>query len=360
MASLSNRDIARVVTKGGTRRLSAKNVVSAIASEFGAALHGLSEHDYLRGAWIRRTMTQLRGTFEEHDWSEILTGVYYDLLQYLYVRNVAYLERTEGKKRKTNMREYYAMRALSNAATVAASVMFRGLDYCPPVDLRYDQYASAVIRADEVAYPFDDRSIRKAVRRFFALRQIVPVRADVERLARIKRALLGVDVAGVASAPADAYRFLDGRRDELGIPYDANFRVQSVYRTSKLSKDGYRPPREHIIEYLRSEDVELKGPRFGDLSGTFLPLFCGGTLVFDSNGNCLHVADARATERRRQELRQYAAYLVAEGQLRVADGIRGIGAPGRDAVRIHATVEGGRVKLIRNAAMRHVPEEAVR
>ena len=60
-----------------------KNLVSAIASEFGAAIHRLPDEAYLRGAWNNRKMGDLRGTFEEHDWSEILTGAYYDLLEYL-------------------------------------------------------------------------------------------------------------------------------------------------------------------------------------------------------------------------------------------------------------------------------------
>jgi len=34
--------------------------------------------------------------------------------------------------------------------------------------------------------------------------------------------------------------------------------------------------------------VALHGARFGDLSGTRLPLPWGGTLAFDSNGNLLH------------------------------------------------------------------------
>ena len=108
-----------------------------------------------------------------------------------------------------------------------------------------------------------------------------------------------------------------------------------------------------MIEYVWSEDVELKGSRFGELSGTYLPLYCGGTVVFDSNGNCLHISDVSATDRRRRELLRYVEYLVAEGQLGVSDGMRGIGAPGKDGVRIHATIEGGRVKLVRNASMRH-------
>ena len=59
-----------------------------IASECGAAIHGLPDSDYLRGAWNNRRMSSMSGrsgrNYEEHDWSEILTGVYYDLLEFLY------------------------------------------------------------------------------------------------------------------------------------------------------------------------------------------------------------------------------------------------------------------------------------
>ena len=72
LASLRRREIAMLVTQGAPARLKAKNVVSAIASEFGAAIHGLPDRDYLRGAWNKQTMRDLRGTYEEHDWSEIL------------------------------------------------------------------------------------------------------------------------------------------------------------------------------------------------------------------------------------------------------------------------------------------------
>ncbi len=353
MASLGNREIARIVTRGGPDRLSAKNVVSAIASEFGAALRGLPDEDYLRGAWNRRRMTDLRGTYEEHDWSEVLTGVYYDLLEYLYPKNRRQLEEEEGTASNAGRLEYYAMRALNRAATLTAGVMFRGLDYCPPVDLRYDEYARAVLRADEVAYPLDDFNIRDALERIFRKRDLVPARGNPGQVRRIQWELLGIDIVEAASTPADAYRFLDGHRNLFGIPYDANVSVASVYRTSKLAKSGYRPPKEQIIEFVWSEDVKLEGRQFGPLTGTVLPLLCGGTVVFDSNGNFLHLALVTATDQRRDDRKKYAAYLVRVGDLSVADGTRGIGAPGMDGVRIRATIESGRATLVRNAAVRH-------
>lgn len=353
MTSLGNREIARVVTKGGPDRLSPKNIVSAIASEFGAAIRGVPGEDYLRGAWNNRKMSDLRGTYEEHDWSEVLTGVYYDLLEHLYPKIRKSLENDEGLPRNVGKREYYAMRALSRAATLTAGVLFRALDYCPPVDLRYQEYARAVLRADAVAYPFDDFGVRKTLNHIFRERGLSPPREDDRIAGPIQLELRDIDISAVASTRADAYRFLDRYRTLFRIPYEANFSVANVFRTNKLSKSGYRPPKEHIIEFTWSEDVKLEGREYGPLAGTFLPLFCGGTVVFDGNGNFLHFSMVDASERRRKELKRYAAYLAKAGGLAVSDGRAGIGAPALEGVRIFGTVANGRVTLTRNAAMRH-------
>ncbi|MBT1516514.1 hypothetical protein KIP88_39475 [Bradyrhizobium sp. SRL28] len=175
LASLKNREIAKLVTTGAPALLSAKNVVSAIASEFGAAIHGLAKQDYLRGAWNKRKMSDLRGTYEEHGWSEILTGVYYDLLQYLYIRNLKEVSRAAGGKKRDQQQ---AIQALFRAADQTANVMLRAIDYCPPVDLRYDEYARALLRADEVAYPDDSYGIRSELKRIFRRRGLKPMQED--------------------------------------------------------------------------------------------------------------------------------------------------------------------------------------
>jgi hypothetical protein len=86
--------------------------------------------------------------------------VYYDLLQYLYVRNLKAIFQERAESSATNTKaarpgrkkrnQQLTIQALFRAADQTANVMLRAIDYCPPVDLRYDEYARAVLRADEV------------------------------------------------------------------------------------------------------------------------------------------------------------------------------------------------------------------
>jgi len=359
MASLRNRQIAKLVVEDAPERLSARNVVSAIASEFGAAIRGIPGEEYLRGAWNNMSMRDLRGSYEEHDWSEILTGVYYNLLQLLYRRNLVKQKQDRAKKkerpaRSKGERQSLCIAALINAADQTANIMLRAIDYCPPVDLRYDEYVRAILRADEIAYPIDQFEVRTELRKIFKKRGLVPPPEDVERRGRIVRELRKArSIDEVTATPTDAYRFLDQHRELFGIPADAHLSVATVYRTNKRAKSGYWPPKERVIEFTWSEDIKLSGKRLGALDGTYMPLLCGGTLVFDGNGNFLHQAMVLPSEQRRKELLKYVGYLVREGYIGVADNVRGIGAPGRSSFRVRAVVRGDRTELQRNAAMRH-------
>ena len=94
-----------------------------------------------------------------------------------------------------------------------------------------------------------------------------------------------------------------------------------------------------MIEYLWSEEVELAGRQFGALDGQYFPLWCGGTLVFDSIGNVLSWAykpgvqwwprswplDRPRGEERAAELRKYLAYLAERGMIGRAPAAQGGG-----------------------------------
>lgn len=359
MASLRTREIALRLTSDCPARLAPKNIVSAIASEFGAAIHGLADHDYLRGAWNVRTMKQMAGHFEEHDWSEVLTGVYYELLQFLYVKNLNAVIADVARDNKVNRtsvkrNQQHCMRAVMRAAGQTANVMLRALDYCPPVDLRYDEYARALLRADEVAYPIDSSGVRAALQKSFKKRGLLPAPELKGFRSRVTYALreLG-DIDAITATPGDAYRFVDRFRDLFGVPHHANLRIAAVYATRKNTAGGFRPPRERIIEFTWTEDVELKGKLFGALARTHVDLHCGGTLVFDTNGNFLHYSFVPASDKRRMELLEYMAYQVRQGNIGITDGLQGIGAPSAANYKIAGAVTDGRLKLTRNAAMRH-------
>lgn len=363
MASLRTREIALRLTADAPARLAARNIVSAIASEFGAAVHGLADHDYLRGAWRRRTMSQMAGRYEPHDWSEVLTGVYYELLQFLYVKNLDEILGSIARESKVPRRavvrnQQHCMRAVIRAAGQTANVMLRALDYCPPVDLRYDEYARALLRAHEVAYPVDSYGIRAALQRSFAVRGLVPA-PEVEGFnSQVTYALRDAgDIEAITGTPGDAYRFVDRYRGMFGVPHEANLRIVAVYATRKSTAGGFRPPRERIIEFTWTEDVELRGPGFGPLNGTRVNMHCGGTLVFDSNGNFLHSSLVPATPGRRRELQDYIAHLVRDGSIGITEGVQDPGVPDGGGFRISATVVRGRLRLSLNAAMRHAGTE---
>jgi hypothetical protein len=243
---------------------------------------------------------------------------------------------------------------LIDAAEHTSRIMLRGLDYCPPVDLSYADYARAIMRADEVAYPLDERGYRKMVGNILRKRRIVKSGKDLEvtykaRNSRFRK----YDIDAFSATPTNAYRFLDANREELSIPREANFSMANLYRTRKVSSLRYYPPREVVLEFVWSEDVVLRGRRFGSLNGNVMPLWCGGTLVCDSNGNVLHYVLKPSTPERVTRLSDYVAYLVENQVLGMDDGEEGLGARARGAAQVTASVRDGRVYLRRNAALRH-------
>jgi len=351
VSALTQREIAVAVAGKAPKKLTGQNIVSRIAAQFGSAVYGEAARDYLRTAENRVTMTKLRGNFEEHDYSLVLTGMFYDLLQDFYEDEVPRAKKALEKGRVDGQ---VCVRALFNAADHTSRMMLRALDYCPPVDLSYQDYARAIIRADEVAYPVDDRRYRQTVEKILRKRRIIKsarelvatYKADNSRFRKF-------DIDTVSATPTNAYKFLDDNREELGIPRDINFTMANLYRTRKVSSERYYPPREVVLEFVWSEDIALRGARFGSLNKTTMPLWCGGTLVCDTNGNVLHYVLKSSTRKRIKRLRDYVAYLVEEQVLGLDDGEEGVGARARGTSRVTATVRGGRVRLQRNAAFRH-------
>lgn len=317
-------------------------VVGAIGEEFGFA-RGESP---LRHAKTKRTLAELEGVFEEHDHSVLLTNVFYEMLAWLYPKKLREIrKRREGSNYKAGQ---LAVAALANAIAQTSRMMLRGLDYCPPVGFSYVDYARAVLRSDEVTYPGEkearEQLIAILVARGFDKKELG------ERSELRNKALKPYELGRLAATPESAYRFLDLRREALGIPNDANLQVLRLYRTRKTTATGYNAPREVVIEFMWTEEVALEGKdRFGSLSGTRMPLGCGGTLIFDECENVLHYVLKTRTKERETKLLDYVAYQVKEGNLGFAGQGLGASAHGRGMT---AAVEGGRLTLRRVSALR--------
>lgn len=333
VSALTLREVLQAVVRDRPRRLGAVNLVSDIALEFGSRGRG---HQPLRSAANRRTLRELRANWEEHDYSEVLTGAFYDILCVLYADALPLAQKALKKRRRDGQ---VAMAALIGAANRACRMMLRALDYCPPAGLTYLDYARAILRADEVAYPVDDRGYRRMVFRVLRDRGILRVRAQGRPEVRLRNDdLREYDVDRLSATKTDAYVFLDANREALLIPRDVNFDVWSLYRTRKVSAGRYYPPREIIIEFGWSEAVPLRGRAYGPLDGQTQRLWCGGTLVFDSDGNVLHYAVKLATPARQRRLHAYLRYLAASGAF-------------DDTLAVQQA--DGRARLLRKPARRH-------
>lgn len=314
-----------------------------IGEEFGTA-DSRGEQGYVRRFSDRWTLAELiqNDNQNAHDYSQVLSGVFFEFLAFLYVLK---LEETRARRQRLN--GGVAVAALVNAARQAARTMLCAVDYCPPVDVSFLQYARAVLRAEQVAFPNDGRGIRTKVAELFNARGIGAHPADLESSPRLhNRDLHPYDVDTLAATSEAAYRFLDENRTPLRIPRRANFQVVRRYRTRKATANGYFPPREVILEFVWTEDISLDADaaRFGTLAGAHFPVHCGGTLVFDGSGNVLHYVLVKSTDDRRRRLDAYLSYLVKRGQ---------IGMPGQDKAPIVAFRDGDRVRLQRTPMLRH-------
>jgi hypothetical protein len=325
MRDLMKKLLRRGGGKTGRDTLRKLHWITDLMEEWGSAYGDR----FIRSARNRKTVQKLRSNFFEHDRSGILSGAYYDIFRAFF----SYLRKREPEAD-----------ALINAADHASRLVFRAVDYCPPAGLDFQVYATAMLRADEVAYPADDRGYRTMVKKVLKRRGIKP--APARELSN--EDLRPYDLEQLAASETDAYVFVDRNREALGIPRDVNFRVTRVFGTCKTAAQGFNPPREIIIEFVWREGVRLKGSGLGDMAGTISDMWCGGTLVMDTNGNVLHYVLVDDNEDRRKLHHRYLRFMVREGYFSGEEE-----GSGHDARRARAVVRPDKtMKVVRNPAAR--------
>jgi len=279
LTALRNTPVRHAVAEQAEKaggKLDASTVINYLAEEFGnkvAAAHGAADRYYLRNAANNRKMEHLKDNWSAHDWSEVLTGALFEIL-----RKMTLAHYTGGDSMKSS---------LNDASRRLVRLALRALDYCPPVDVQFADYARAFLHADELAYPEDHFEYRQIARQVFERRGVLarsdgaPDRDDQLYNVHFHR----YDIDRASRSRTAAYLFLHENRERLKIPAEQDFRVVDLYDTDKEVEARRRLPREIIVEYLWSEDVVLDGPRFGKWQGKMLPLLCGGTLVCGTSGS---------------------------------------------------------------------------
>lgn len=302
--------------------LDGASALSDIADEFG---RHVEDRPYLRSALNTKTYDKVRHSLSQHDMSEVLTGAVFDIIRGLCRYYIDVRGRTPRQ-------------AFSDTIMRMQGVAIQPLDLLPPVDVTFEDYALAMLRADEIVAPSDPHDHRKMMLDVFIARGLIG-EGDRDRLAADKDTFTRIDydvahpVEAIASSRAYAYRFLNDNRRSLLIPRHADLVLPEVTTAQKFARDGSRLPRQVLVQYIWREDVTLNGPQFGAFDGEHTEILCGGTLALDENGNILSWArkpgigaqigdsqpakeDLARGEKRREEFLSNLARQIAAGRIR--------------------------------------------
>jgi hypothetical protein len=281
LLTLRNNDLCRHVAAATAGDMTKADAISSIAEEFGKNVSG---RPYLRTAFNKDKMSDVEGETSVHRVSMALTGAMFDILVEL-AKHYRLQPTPKGKQASPAQAFWYAADRMQRTA-------IQPLDLLPPVDVTFRDYALAVCRSQQLADPIDPEGYYGMLIKVFRERGILS-EEDEQRLNQpqylYERLELCVnpDISGISRSRAAAYRFLDDNRQELLIPAGQDFFIADLYDASKSGRQRARLPRQIILEYVWREDILLAGQQFGQFDGRWTSMLCGGTLVFNDNGNVL-------------------------------------------------------------------------
>jgi hypothetical protein len=146
--------------------------------------------------------------------------------------------------------------ALAISSLRIARILFRALDYLPPAEATFADYARAVLRSDSVSYQQDETGYRATLAGEFVRRGIVRRAGDLE--AEPPRDRVGVELEEVLGSDWAAYQFANRERALLSIPPGVPFRLfprRDVRRRYYLG-DGRHETRREVILQATWEQAE--------------------------------------------------------------------------------------------------------
>jgi hypothetical protein len=254
LSAFASRTLRKQVLAETGGRIDQPSAFSAIASQFQAGRTGSDTavvdfaNHALRNLMNERKLDPLQT--EPHALSEVLSGALYRLMLTIY-DDVKSAKAVEGK--------------LGIAALRFRRIVFRALDYLPPGEVSFADYARAILASDEASFPDSDR-YRRAIIGEFVARGIAAAESDLAVETNFtNRALDSVDLATLVHSDWVAYEFANRNRKLLKIPDDGRpFRVRprlDVTKTYNRGVEKFEDVRECIfkVSWETEERNRLKG-----------------------------------------------------------------------------------------------------
>jgi hypothetical protein len=258
---------------------------------------------------------------EEHDRGELLVAAVMNAFLDIWIvrlDKIGFI--SHGKKNRSLVVEEGA-RVAGHLLTMA----IRAIDYCPPTDMTFGDYLSALLTIDREVVPDDTKyGYRGALLKNFKNFDISPdADAGIDGTwKRFDKTLIysRTHFDSMLRDKEEVFRFIWENRRALEIDERGYVEVQSVWPSFRIGPDGFTL-RETVAEYVQIMTLqarELKAvlniepPR--DLPATTrIRIYGGGALIFDEYGQIKYKISNRIEDRKRQTAR--LKYLWESGAL---------------------------------------------
>ncbi|HEV2853114.1 MAG TPA: hypothetical protein VHC97_09955 [Thermoanaerobaculia bacterium] len=321
--------------------LAGKSLLFSLGEEFG---RGLAD----RNAPLRRSITLKPGAdytkteefVEPHRRGELLVAAMMNAFLEVWLRRIEDLYPKEGKEGPDTVppgdKEHFLdrKRVVEEGAAIADQLLtmsIRAIDYCPPTDLQFCDFLSALLTADRELRPDDSRfKFRETLRSSFAGYGITPTskgdgtEPGVWEPPDCSLSYDRVHLESMRHDRDEVFRFLWENRTALGLDRDAYTRVLSVRPAIRVNPDDGFVLEETVAEYhqilnvVASELKHLGIKKPKDMSpDRQVTLYGGGALVFDEFGRLkFHIRNRLLNpERQTQRLKYLWEYGEFEEQI---------------------------------------------
>ncbi len=209
------------------------------------------------------------------------------------------------------------------------TMSIRALDYCPPTDLLFGDFLSAMLTADYEMHADDTRyEFRKHLREAFAAFGFKPGAGGKEETAEPglwagpgdrKLRYSRTHLESMQHDKDEIFRFIWENRHELEVDENAYTKVDDVMPCFRISSDGFLL-RETVAVYSQQVKLEARELKRFDVKKPHdmpddleITLHGGGTLILDESGRLKYHVRNRIRNAKRQDAR--LKYLWKQGTL---------------------------------------------
>jgi hypothetical protein len=294
-----------------------------LAQEMGSELAGVHGHALRRSIALRPGESYLRsGEWDEpHACGEVLVAAVLNAYLAIWVNRL----RAIGDESRLDRQ-----RAAQEGAELAdhlLSACIRAIDYCPPTDIEFGDFASALLTVDAELNPADAKyGLRRHLLESFQSYGIHPAsRGKPGRQAGSwdpppPSATFVYDrthFESMRSDPDELFRFLWENKEHFKLHNEAHTRVLSVRPCIRVGRDGFSL-RETVAEYHQTlklyarelSQLRVRKPQ-GMPADMEVTLYGGNTVIFDEYGHVKYNIGKSIMDAARQSER--LAYLWSHG-----------------------------------------------